>query len=245
MAVPLPTDKTARPWLTIGTPRPVATLPRTPSGMPVVWITQYTTGPIDEVTYTDFGDSTATVMCRCEYGEGRAVIGKQCPIRQRRSILERRCSVCSRKVNPGSPMICIGIHVRAVPLGLPPRRVDTEEIAISREGPAHPACAAYSALTCPRLADRLDDVVVAVTRDYHVLGAYQAFGEGPEHMLPLANGIGHLPYELGAYYLNPIASSSRVISLGEYLRTEAPNITNLPTLSDWDGRLPQKDNTQE
>jgi hypothetical protein len=240
MAVLLPDEVGPRPWLSVGTPRHVAELARTASNMPVVWITEYVGGPHDVPTYTDFTDDTATLMCRCQHGVGRAVIGVQCPIRQRRSILERRCSVCSHKINPGSPMICIGIHTRPVKLGLPPRRVDTETIAVSSEGPAHPVCAVYSALTCPHFNRRLDDVAIAVSRDYHVLGEYKAFGEGEEHLLPLGNGIGYLPYELGAYYLNPIATKSTVTSLGRYLRTDAPSNANLPTLSQWDERFTKR-----
>jgi hypothetical protein len=236
MAVLVPTENAPRPWLTIGTPRPVAELPRV-GDMPVVWITSYENGPDHEPVYTDYTNDEPVMACTCVHGVGRAVIGRQCPVRQRRSVLERRCSVCGKKINPGSPMICIGVHPREVLLGTTPGHTIKQDMLVSNEGPAHPACAVYSMLTCPHITYRLDEVIMAVTRQYQVFGGYKQFGEGPEHMVPVEQPRPRMPWELGPYYLSPLASSANLMTLVTFLRTAAPNNAQLPTLSQWDERF--------
>jgi len=140
----------------------VADLPRTASGMPVVYITQYL--PADrsapDPEFPDFDAPGGVVLdCRCTFGRGRPLIGKQCPHRQRKAMLERRCNVCGQRVK-------VGYFAGVTRVG------DAEGRAgwACLEAPSHASCLAYSALTCPHMLDIVDEYQIATTDgDYGLL----------------------------------------------------------------------------
>lgn len=138
----------------------IRTLPLTASGMRVPYTTAYApddgTNPTGEATLPSGG---RIVTCSCELGRGRPRFGRPCPHRQRTGIRKRRCVTCGKPVPPGTTAVFIGAEHNTLP-GLP------HTVLTSFEPPAHPTCAAYSALTCPRLYANLHDVPVVLTRDY-------------------------------------------------------------------------------
>lgn len=144
-----------RPWLHVPTPPSVALLPKTAGGMPVVDITQWDTGIEDEIIDTPKGPM---ITCHCVPGIGRPKIGVQCPTRQRRSMKERRCNVCGVIISPEDELLFIGLYTHP----------DVPNRVISREGPVHPECARYTALTCTAMLDRLGDVTVSVGTKYRI-----------------------------------------------------------------------------
>lgn len=156
-----PTRRAGRPWREVPMPPAVAALPRTPSGMPVPYITQYHAKDVESNTGTlRVTEALGMMDCRCTFGEGVPRIGKQCPRRQRKAMAERRCNVCGHHMK-NAALNLIGVYRQHIP-------VLGSEVYASVEASTHADCVTYSALTCPRLAD-VDRIMVAVTRHADML----------------------------------------------------------------------------
>lgn len=138
----------------------IAALPRTRSGMPVPYTTQYQAHDEDPTAITRL-DGRHVLACRCEFGVGRPQFGKPCPKRQRNCMDARRCVVCGRRISPTSTATFLGLAHRTAD------GVDDHTYA-SIEPPAHTACAAYAALACPHLVNAAPGITVGVTRGYAV-----------------------------------------------------------------------------
>lgn len=145
-------------WQTVPMPANVEQLPRTDSGMPVVYVTDYVS-PDEDTAIQETGRGPI-FACPCTYGVGRPAIGRQCPTRQRQVMMEARCSVC------GIPLedqhVFIGPYLTAHALW------DFDLQWVTVEGAAHPICAAYSIRTCPKLLRSLGScqLIVAQPGDY-------------------------------------------------------------------------------
>lgn len=124
--------------------------------------------------------SNAVILhCSCEFGVGRPQFGKPCVYRQRKAMRQRRCVVCGRQIST---------KARAVFLGVTwfPDAEDRSRVLTSMEPPAHAACAAYSALTCRRLAEKPGEVRVATVHNYQVWQrVVRRFGKGGTPVGPL------------------------------------------------------------
>lgn len=204
-------------WRDVPMPRAVAELPRTASGMPVPYITDYE-GPNGE-DYGEValvGDTAARILaCRCTFGRGRPKIGHQCPHRQRKAVADRRCNVCGKRMSRRAELIFMGAAT-----------TDTHRYgpatAFSLEAPTHHDCAAYSALTCPRMASNMGAVNLAITRDYDVYARTTRLGrDGKTTSVVPLDQLGSVTEVADLYVavLNP--RRTRLVSLAEWMATEA------------------------
>jgi hypothetical protein len=159
----------AGPWKGIPMPPAVRRLPRTSSGMPVVYITDYL--PSDRDVDPSYSSADGMIDCDCELGSGRPVIGKQCPRRQRKAMAERLCNVC------GQPVGARGWFAGAATMN-----VDGEPWWYSLEAPTHTACLAYSALTCPHMYQRPGVFPVVAAGDYTVVDTWRTFDGGRKYV---------------------------------------------------------------
>ena len=149
----------SRLWRTVPMPPNVAKLPRTPSGMPVVYITQYAARGVEKQTkFVDLFPGKGKLDCDCEFGAGRAMIGAQCPRRQADAVLNRKCGVCGVVIKEGREMVFVGAEYGIT--GLPGERV-----FMTTEAGVHHDCATYSLLTCPAMHGR-DDVKLVFAREF-------------------------------------------------------------------------------
>lgn len=211
------------PWQTVPMPKDVAKLPRTSSGMPVVYITDYET----DVDHSELVDSTSSVNpmmgCNCQFGVGRPQIGKQCPTRQRKAVAERRCSVCGRRTGRTSELIFLGVGTATIP------GYDGEP-HFSIEAGAHPVCAAYSALTCPRMYTDMSRVQVAITRHYETRARVVSDFERHRGAVVPLDRIGEVPGVIDLYVAIPNPAQTEVIALDEWMATRAPDL-NRPSIT--------------
>lgn len=153
--------------------------------------------------------------CRCVFGVGKPRIGKPCVHRQRKAMRERRCVVCGVKIKDGH-LIFLGVDQNVVPdMGT--------KITTSVEPPAHPACAAYSALTCPRLYSNPANVQVAMTPNYglrqNVVAAF-VNGKPKSHLAHLDEPITMGAVDLHVAVIPP--EVCRLSTLDEWMAKHAP-----------------------
>lgn len=207
-------------WRDIPMPRAVATLPRTASGMPVPYVTYYESPDGEDYSeVTVLANTGARLLdCRCTFGQGRPKIGKQCLHRQRKAVAERRCNVCGRRMSRKAELIFMGAAT-----------TNTQQhgpgTPFSQESPTHHDCAVYSALACPRMANNLSDVTLAITRDYDVYARTTWYGPNGKttSMVPL-DQLGSVPQVADLYVavLNPVRT--RLVTLDQWLATEARDL---------------------
>lgn len=200
---------TAPAWRTVPMPTAVTTLPRTSSGMPVVYITDYVTEGEDYGTVEET-DAGPVWRCACMFGKGNPKIGNQCYERQRQVMTERLCSVCGQPLDPGDTLFVGGARA-------------TSRLWTTVEGGSHPACAAYSARTCPRLAN--PEAMMVIASEYE-LRAHVAYGftSGGEPLIRMARP--DRPWRhagvLMFYQVLMNVANIRVLPLAEWLAAEAP-----------------------
>lgn len=204
------------PHVTVPLPNQVARLPKI-GDMPVPYTTMYVNHDPDlpgDPTYTGYDDTGSRIeKCRCQFGIGRPLLGKPCPDRQRKAMLERRCVTCGREISLKTELVFIGAAVHE----------HHPEVCYSIEPPAHPDCAAYSTLVCPRLIAKADKVVIARTRAYELAQMVASLGPNGqlEHRLaPLGALVGQGIIDLYAAFPDPAATTQT--SLVEWLRRDAP-----------------------
>jgi hypothetical protein len=155
------------------------------------------------------------LRCRCTFGVGKAKIGQPCVHRQRKAMRERRCVVCGRKITDRT-LVFLGVDQNTVPgLGT--------DITTSIEPPAHSACAAYSALTCPRLYRDPANVQVAMAANFgmrqRVVGAF-VNGAPRYHLARLDERITVGAVELHVAVIPP--EVCRLTTLDEWMTKHAP-----------------------
>jgi hypothetical protein len=121
--------------------------------MPVPWITEFVAAGVEDPKYPNFAaHGGLAIDCSCRLGVGRPKIGTQCVKRQRAAMLHRRCNICGKHIDGEA------IFVGVAGIG----GVNGPPIRYSVEAPSHPTCAAYSALTCPRLSASPRRCLIAV-----------------------------------------------------------------------------------
>jgi hypothetical protein len=161
------------------------------------------------------GGVALRLECHCVFGVGQPRIGKPCVHRQRKAMRERRCVVCGGKIKDGH-LVFLGVDQNIVPdLG--------PEITTSVQPPAHPACAAYSALTCPRLYSNPAGVQVAMAPNYglrqNVVGAF-VNGKPKSHLAHLDEPITMGAVDLHVAVIPP--EVCRLSTLDEWMTKHAP-----------------------
>ena len=139
----------------------IAQLPTTRSGMIVPYTTLYVTGSDDPSTLERQPGGGFIRQCSCEFGTGRPRLGRPCVHRQRKAVRNRRCVICGRGIQQRA--LCHFVGATTANDGLPGLARGT---VTSIEAPAHAACAAYSALTCPHLMTSPHSVPVATASTY-------------------------------------------------------------------------------
>lgn len=216
------TTSTLPPWQTVPMPKDVAKLPRTSSGMPIVYITDYETDVDDSGLVDSTSSINPMIGCNCEFGVGRPKIGKQCPTRQRKAVAERRCSVCGRRTAPNSELVFLGVGTTEVP------GYDGEPY-FSIEAGAHPLCAAYAALTCPRMYANMSRVEVAITRRYEWRARVIADFERYRGALVPLDQLGGFPGVIDLYVAIPDPGQTEIVPLDEWMATRAPTRYRLGT----------------
>jgi len=191
----------------------IAALPTTGRGMPVPYITLYRPNDGHDVTYTVRATRGPMCACTCKLGEGRPVIGVQCVSRQRRAMRKKLCGVCGQDLHPGDDIIFIG------PGETFAHGSDGSTVPASIEAPLHPECAAYSALTCPRLLHQPATITLAVMREYsladQLLVGYDA-NRQPRYVIA-----------------PPAADHSSLGALNSYAAVLQPEHGRLTTLEAW------------
>jgi hypothetical protein len=197
-------------------PKHIARLP-TVGGMPIPYTTTFTNHDPSlpgNPYYTGYDDTGSLIeKCRCEFGVGRPEFGKPCPHRQRKAMLERRCVTCGRIIGAKSELIFIGVAVHE----------HETDVAYSIEPPAHPDCAGYSVLVCPRLIEKADDVIVARCRSYELAQLVAVPGPDgkPSHRLaPLGEPVRFGIIDLFGAFPDP--ATATLMPLREWLRHHAP-----------------------
>lgn len=194
--VPMPDDVTALPKL---------------GDMPVPWITEYRVDGHDPKYLNHAAPDGLAIDCTCRLGAGRPQVGKQCVRRQRAAMRHRRCNVCGKHI-PGT-----AIFVGVAAMGSPDR-------VSSIEAPSHPACAAYSALTCPRLVDSPRQCRVAVIAGKYVI--FDRWAVANDETTVMAHGQPRSQFRgrwVGALDLHvTVLRSSNVVTLDEWMTTQAP-----------------------
>lgn len=213
-----PDTKDPAVWGGMPMPPAVAALPTTGSGMPVVYITQYL--PADRAApdpeYPDFdAPGGLAIGCACEFGHGRPQIGKQCPHRQRQAMVQRLCNVCGNQVDQA---IFAGVTDLALP--------DLPDGLVSIEAPTHPACLAYSALTCPHMSSHLHEYRIATTGSYGLWDRWMITGgehsfqphDTPRPQILPGMWLGALDLHLALLR----RSDATVVGLDEWMRMIAP-----------------------
>lgn len=157
-------------WQQVPMPPNVAKLPRTPSGMPVVFITEYEThGVEDHTRFVDLLPGKGKLDCDCEFGQGRARIGRQCPSRQADAVLNRKCAVCGVHIRPGKEMVFVGVAPSIT-------SKSSENVYVTVEAGVHHDCATYSLLTCPAMHQR-PDVQLAFAREFDLYARVHTKGD--------------------------------------------------------------------
>jgi hypothetical protein len=213
---------TPPPWKTVPMPKYIARLPRTSSGMPVVYITEYDGfDGSNFATMSTLTDSVGLNDCGCTFGEGRPLIGKQCLHRQHKAMTERRCGVCGRRLGPAAELIFVGVEKNMVEGHGP-------DTYTSIEAPTHNECTHYSALTCPRLYADPARITLAITRHYEIRYRVVA-GFGPQGQV-MAALIPPEYIRLGTGMVDmfiavPKPSETRIVTLDRWLATEARPLT--------------------
>lgn len=192
-------------------PTRVRALPTTHSGMPVPYTTRYHDENNKDLSSVAEHDGAHIMRCECKLGEGRPKIGKPCAHRQRRAMVERRCVVCGRRLSDRALLVFLGVATG---------HIEHRPSLYAVEPPAHPECAAYSALACPRLAHG-DDVHVAFTRHYEVWKELYVPGLGHKDLKPVDAPT---PYGtvVDLYCAIIDVGHARVVPLRHWMATEAP-----------------------
>ena len=194
-------------------------LPATASGMPIPYTTLYLdkegNDPTDLVRLPNGGG--LILRCSCKFDVGRPRFGKPCPYRQRKAMMERRCVVCGRNIKLGRPVIFLGVS-RNRPDGV------GDPMWTSIEPPAHAPCAAYSALACPRLAARPEDVLVATSRTYdiwkHIVLSFDGDGQAVGPIVPMTTPV--VTGAVDIYIAVPHRRNTTVVPVTEWLARYAP-----------------------
>lgn len=171
-------------WWDVPMPPAVARLPRTRSGMPVVYVTEYKTNGEDDSILSPVNASVAMQDCACAFGIGYPRIGKLCPRRAADAITNHRCGVCGIKIKSGVEAHYVGMTLEKYQEG--------HEFWDSREPVAHADCVTYSLLTCPRLYTS-DNVLIVTTRMPQILARVETGGRGAFYPLSrLSEAVGML-----------------------------------------------------
>ena len=150
-------------------PPAVAALPRTPSGMPVVYVTEYDDGT-DHDGYTGVTHSVRFQDCTCVFGQGRPLIGKLCARRSAQATHRGLCGVCGRKMNPGTEVHYVGMVSEYFP-------EHGGDLFTSREPGVHADCATYALLACPALA-RSDSARIISSRKAQLFASVDTVTQG-------------------------------------------------------------------
>lgn len=191
-------------------------LPEHSSGLRVPYGTYYEPTPGADLTYLEqTTDGAMMRQCSCTFGIGIPRFGAPCLHRQRNAILHRKCVTCGQRIKPGALAVLIGGERNRLP-GL------SELTWTSVEPPAHPACAAYSALLCPRLRQSPENTEVAVTRGPHQVWKKVVIGFGPG-----GHGMGHAV---------PLSAPVRVGGIDVYIAVPDPRQTRFTNLTQWMAR---------
>lgn len=198
-------------------PAAVKALPRTRSGIPIPYTT-LSHGPNNEdlTRLTTANNGDRVLACACTLGEGLPKLGKPCPHRQRQAMTYGRCVVCGKRLLGNHLMVFLGVGLSDIA----PYGPDTYT---SIEPPAHGRCAAFSALTCPRLMSNPEDVTVAVSRQYETRKLVAVgFDDGtPRRVVEPMNKL--ITYgAVDLYTAIPHPERTRFMTLERWLRVEAP-----------------------
>lgn len=199
----------------------IAALPRHPSGMPMPYATLHLVdGAPDPCTLGPLPTGGSLMRCSCVHGEGRPIFGKPCPHRQRRAVREHRCVLCGRRIQS---------TVKAVFIGVEQNRLAERTEWTSIEPPAHSTCAAYSALTCPRLA-RADggDINVAVARTWRIWQHIFTGLNMRSGAMPLPGGRVDAPRGVAVDMFIAVLDQPQVMPLAEWMATLAPTLYRTP-----------------
>lgn len=239
-------------FVDIPKPPNVQVLPATSSGMPVPFTTLYLSEDRADPTYfephpnrgasdllskavaklpshmqaealdlaldrsIDSFSNAMILQCSCEFGVGRPQFGKPCLHRQRKAMRQRRCVVCGKQISPKAVAVFLGAAWH--PHANHPRRALT-----SIEPPAHAACAAYSALTCRRLAHNPGEIRVVSVRDYQVwqrvVLSFEEDGDPAGPIQPLTTPVTDGAVDM---YIAVLDRVTHQTTLDEWLARKAP-----------------------
>lgn len=192
-------------------PPAVAKLPRTPSGMPVVYVTEYDDGN-DHDVYTGVTHAVRFQDCTCTFGQGRPMIGKLCARRAADAMINSRCGVCGTRINPGAVVHYVGMVSQHFP-------EHGGDLFYSREPGVHADCATYALLACPALA-RSENARIVSSRRAQL---FAAVSDGRDRMfVPMArmrDAVGTIEhYQL---FVNPL-HEHRSLTRAEWLAQARP-----------------------
>lgn len=198
-------------WWDVPMPPAVAKLPRTPSGMPVVYVTEYDDGG-DHDVYTGVTHAVRFQDCTCTFGKGRPMIGKLCARRGAQAMMHSRCGVCGIKIRPGSEVHYVGMVSQNFP-------EHGGELFYSREPGVHADCATYSLLACPALA-RSDSARIVSTRRAQL---FASLANGRERMFVPMTRLHEAAGTVENYqlFVNPLHEHTS-LTRGEWLAQARP-----------------------